>query len=97
MRVCEDVLMMSLGVGNKPKRGLGHGQVISAYRHAGIRAFFAPMLNDDKIMYHNYIPVAADAVERNAREAGAGRIEGLGPGGALREESDPSGLDVPAK
>lgn len=39
---------------------------VNAYKFLGIRGFLAPMLNDDKDMYHNYIPLAADAEARNA-------------------------------
>ena len=38
---------------------------ISAYEAVGIRAFFAPMLNDDAELYKNYIPVPHDAAARN--------------------------------
>lgn len=57
-----------------------------AYRELGVRVFFAPMLDDDAVMYHNYVPVAGDAGERNAR----GERDGLGEGGAYRTASAPS-------
>lgn len=41
-------------------------EAVRAYKALGIRAFIAPMLNDDKEMYGNYIPLVHDASKRNA-------------------------------
>lgn len=66
----------------------------SAYQQCGIRAFFAPMLNDDAVLFQNYIPVPHDATARNA--ARASELEastvprGFGPDGALRTARAPS-------
>ena len=40
---------------------------VAAYKALGVRAFIAPMLNDDAAMYENYIPRANDARARNKR------------------------------
>ena len=68
---------------------------VSAYKAMGIRAFIAPMLGDDAIMYDNYIPLASDAPERNAAACAAGCPDcgAMGPGGAFRTkkgDSDPA-------
>ncbi|CAK9035217.1 5-methylthioadenosine/S-adenosylhomocysteine deaminase 2 (MTA/SAH deaminase 2) [Durusdinium trenchii] len=57
-----------------------------AYEDLGLRVFFAPMLNDDAVLYENYVPVALDAEERNAQGQGGG----LGPEGRWRTTSGPS-------
>jgi cytosine/adenosine deaminase-related metal-dependent hydrolase len=41
-------------------------EAVKAYKALGIRAYIAPMLNDDKEMYGNYIPLVHDASKRNA-------------------------------
>ena len=71
--------------------------VTSAYQAVGIRAFFAPMLNDDAVRYENYIPLAADADARNkarvvstAGSSPAFAFAGLGKGGLLRTKRGPS-------
>eukprot|EP00435_Cladocopium_sp_Y103_P018064 s1799_g4.t1 len=53
-----------------------------AYKDLGLRVFFAPMLNDDKVLYENYVPRSSDAAARNAR----GERGGLGPEGSWRTE-----------
>lgn len=64
---------------------------ISAYEAVGIRAFFAPMLNDDADLYKNYIPVPHDAAARNnAAQSGLAKRSGFGKDGALRTERAPS-------
>mmetsp|Transcript_42946 Transcript_42946/g.78045 ORF Transcript_42946/g.78045 Transcript_42946/m.78045 type:complete len:569 (-) Transcript_42946:49-1755(-) len=55
--------------------------LVRAYKVLGIRAFIAPMLNDDALMYENYIPLATDAELRNGRGCNCG---GLGKGGCFR-------------
>ena len=67
--------------------------VTSAYRQIGIRAFFAPMLNDDARAYENYIPVAHDAAARNACAGACG----LAPDGKHRTESSPSDPEACAR
>jgi hypothetical protein len=41
------------------------GGAVTASKQIGIRAFIAPMLDDDAGMYCNYIPLVPDATERN--------------------------------
>lgn len=53
-----------------------------AYKDLGLRVFFAPMLNDDKVLYENYVPRSGDAAARNAR----GERGGLGPEDSWRTE-----------
>lgn len=64
---------------------------VNAYKALGIRAFIAPMLNDDASMYENYIPLATDGAARNAASNGCGCCA-MGPNGAFRTacgEHDP--------
>lgn len=72
------------------------GAAVAAYKALGIRAFLAPMLNDDAVMYHNYIPLAHDAEQRNDAKRRANPAEwqrcgcgAMGEGGAFRV--DPGG------
>eukprot|EP00434_Breviolum_minutum_P000045 symbB.v1.2.000038.t1/scaffold12.1/size699752/18 len=57
-----------------------------AYKELGLRVFFAPMLNDDAVLYENYVPVSLDAQMRNAR----GETGGMGPEGQWRTEAGKS-------
>jgi len=58
---------------------------VQAYRALGIRAFIAPMLNDDAATYHNYIPRAPDAAARNEAAAKGGRCcDAMGDAGSFR-------------
>eukprot|EP01065_Artemidia_motanka_P027264 TRINITY_DN32489_c0_g1_i1.p1 TRINITY_DN32489_c0_g1~~TRINITY_DN32489_c0_g1_i1.p1 ORF type:complete len:592 (+),score=195.23 TRINITY_DN32489_c0_g1_i1:57-1778(+) len=59
-------------------------EVCAAYRALGIRAFVAPMLDDDTEMYTNYIPLVHDAADRN-KAAGACGCGGMADGGKMRE------------
>jgi 5-methylthioadenosine/S-adenosylhomocysteine deaminase len=59
---------------------------VSAYKCLGIRAFVAPMLNDDKEMYLNYVPLVTDAKERNVE----GCTCALGTNGCYRVTQGPS-------
>lgn len=70
------------------------GAVVQAYKSLGVRAFIAPMLNDDAGMYQNYIPLVPDARARNAVcKTGCLCPGGMGPNGMFREkrgEHDPA-------
>eukprot|EP00756_Hemistasia_phaeocysticola_P032150 Hpha_TRINITY_DN16394_c1_g8::TRINITY_DN16394_c1_g8_i1::g.58927::m.58927 len=68
-------------------------EVVAAYRALGIRAFIAPMLNDDAEMYSNYIPLATDAAERNRR----GCCGGMAEGGRFRERLGPRDSELTKK
>jgi hypothetical protein len=69
------------------------GAAVKAYKQIGIRAFIAPMLDDDAEMYCKYIPLVPDAPERNnnndsnnnskngEREGGGCTCCGVGGGG----------------
>ena len=62
------------------------GAAVDAYRRLGIRAFIAPMLGDDAIMYDNYTPRAPDAVGRNRKAKAAAKCcGGMGADGCFRE------------
>ena len=58
---------------------------VNAYKFLGIRGFLAPMLGDDRDMYHNYIPLAPDAAARNA----VGCSCAMGKDGSFREAQGP--------
>ena len=67
------------------------GAVVSAYRALGIRAFVAPMLNDDRLPYSNFVPKTPDAAARNATADGVDQ-GAWGEGGSFRTSdagSDP--------
>uniref|UniRef100_A0A7S4ET46 Amidohydrolase-related domain-containing protein n=1 Tax=Chrysotila carterae TaxID=13221 RepID=A0A7S4ET46_CHRCT len=61
--------------------------VAQAYKALGVRAFLAPMLNDDAVMYQNYIPLVNDGEARNAHARNTGcACCGMGPEGAFRTQ-----------
>jgi len=57
------------------------GAAVNAYKALGIRAFVAPMLSDDAVLFSNYIPLVHDATERNANCKCCG---GMGSDGSFR-------------
>jgi len=59
---------------------------VDAYKAVGVRAFIAPMLNDDAEMYTNYVPLVPDAADRNSR----GGCCGMCQNGNFRTEKSPS-------
>mmetsp|Transcript_26946 Transcript_26946/g.62088 ORF Transcript_26946/g.62088 Transcript_26946/m.62088 type:complete len:588 (+) Transcript_26946:74-1837(+) len=68
---------------------------VAAYKAVGIRAFIAPMLDDDAELYSNYIPLcsAAEEVNRRAHAAGcACGSRGMRADGNFRER--PGGSDA---
>lgn len=62
--------------------------VVDAYKAIGIRAFIAPMLNDDSEMYTNYIPLVLDAESRNY--CNGCTCGGMGQGGKFRIQKSAS-------
>lgn len=55
------------------------GAAVTAYKQIGIRAFIAPMLDDDAEIYCKYIPLVPDATERNKNYSNSnGEREGGG-------------------
>ena len=64
-------------------------QAVKAYKALGIRAFIAPMLDDDSVMYANYIPLVPDAKERNEGLCGSACPFALGKDGKFRTEPAP--------
>mmetsp|Transcript_5670 Transcript_5670/g.13542 ORF Transcript_5670/g.13542 Transcript_5670/m.13542 type:complete len:590 (-) Transcript_5670:246-2015(-) len=68
---------------------------VAAYKAVGIRAFIAPMLDDDAELYQNFIPLcsAAEEVNRRAHAAGcACGSRGMRADGNFRER--PGGSDA---
>lgn len=65
------------------------GAAVQGYKALGIRAFIAPMLNDDAVFYSNYIPRARDAEGRNAAIAEGGcPCCAMGKDGVFRTAKD---------
>eukprot|EP00977_Amphora_coffeiformis_P022761 scaffold11454_cov168-Amphora_coffeaeformis.AAC.11 len=65
---------------------------VNAYKALGIRAFIAPMLGDDAVLFSNYVPLVHDAQQRNEQHCNANRsccCGGLGENGKLRTEKAP--------
>ena len=67
-------------------------EAVKAYKALGIRAFIAPMLNDDAELYANYIPLVHDAKQRNDKlklneQCISGCCSGISDGGMAEDGS----------
>lgn len=57
--------------------------IVRAYKALGMRAFVAPMLGDDAVLWENFIPLVPDGAARNAKCKCCG---GLGKNGSFRTQ-----------
>jgi len=57
--------------------------IVRAYKALGMRAFVAPMLGDDAVLWENFIPLVPDGAARNAKCSCCG---GLGKNGSFRAQ-----------